>query len=345
MMNDAVNPNHIGDDSVASTRMTTQSTRPSPGLASKTAQRTSLGHRLQRALTGGPNRWLPGLHPAPGGAASLSPFFNRRLALPVLALLALLAASLLFMLPGGPLQAQDGSAIEYAENGTGPVATFTATDPENAGAVTWSLATGGDADDAEDFEIGKASGVLTFAEVPDYEMAADADTNNVYTVTVVATDADGMMSEEAVTVTVTNVEEAGTVTLSAVAPYPGVNLIATYSDLDGQIAGAEWQWSRSGSKSGSYVDIEDAEAVTYSPTSDDVGFYLRATVTYTDGHDEGKSAMATSAHTVQAINLPNATPEFADDDADTSGDQSDTTTRMVEENTACGYGRGTPGCS
>ena len=48
--------------------------------------------------------------------------------------------------------------------------------------------------------IDKASGVLTFAEAPDYEMAADGDTNNEYTVTVVATDADGMTTNEAVTV-------------------------------------------------------------------------------------------------------------------------------------------------
>ena len=88
MVNDSVNPNHIGDDSVAAMRMTRQSP---PSLVPKTAHRTPLGHRFQRALTGGPNGRLPGLHPAPGGAASLSPFFNRRLVLPILAILSLLA--------------------------------------------------------------------------------------------------------------------------------------------------------------------------------------------------------------------------------------------------------------
>ena len=254
--------------------------------------------------------------------------------------LALASASLVL---GGLAQAQDDGPIEYPENGTDAVATFTATDPELAGAIAWSLleADAGDfeAGDFEDFEIGESSGVLTFAEVPDYEMAADGDTNNVYTVTVVATDADGMATNEAVTVTVTNVEEAGTVTLSAVAPYPGVSLTTTHTDPDGQITGAEWQWSRSMSESGTYTDIEDAEEAAYPTTSGDVGFYLRATVTYNDGHDEGKSAMATSAHAVQSINLPNATPEFADDDPDTTGAQ---TTRMVEENTPAGMDVGLP---
>ena len=241
-------------------------------------------------------------------------------------------------MPGGPLQAQ-GAEIIFPENGEDAVATFTATDPENAGAIAWSL----DGDDAADFEIGETSGVLTFAEVPDYEDAADNDTNNVYAVTVVATDADGMTTDEAVTVTVTNVDEAGTVELSAVAPYPGVSLTTTHTDPDGQIAGAEWQWSRSRSKNSlNYADIENAEAAAYSPTSGDVGWYLRATVTYNDGEGEGKVAMATSVHTVQSTNVPNADPVFPDQDPDTAGDQSDTAARMVEENTAAGVDVGLP---
>ena len=77
----------------------------------------------------------------------------------------------------------------------------------------------------------------------------------------------------------------------------------------------------------------------YSPTSGDQGFYLRATVTYNDGEGEGKTAMATSVHTVQDPNVPNADPEFEDDDADTEGNQ---TTRMVEENTDAGEDVGLP---
>ena len=235
-------------------------------------------------------------------------------------------------------------SVNYPEDGKGNVATYTATDPELAGDITWSLLESDTGDfvagDYEDFAIDKASGVLTFAEVPDYEMAADGDTNNVYTVTVVATDADSIATNEAVTVTVTNVEEAGTVSLNKVAPYPAVELTATLADPDEGVVGSEWQWSRSRSKTSSnYADIEDAEAAIYSPTSGDVGFYLRATVTYNDGEGEGKSAMATSAHTVQAINEPNADPEFTDDDADTAGNQ---TTRMVEENTDAGEDVGLP---
>ena len=230
-----------------------------------------------------------------------------------------------------------GSAQEeYPENGTDPVAVFTATDPELAGAVTWSLATG---DDAEKFEIDKANGVLTFAEVARLRGWLPTATRTTSTlVTVVATDADGMTTDEMVTVTVTNVDEAGKVTLSALAPYPGVMLTATPSDLDSEeITLAEWQWSRSRSKTSSnYADIENAEEATYSPTSGDVGFYLRATVTYNDGEGEGKSAMGTSAHTVQAINQPNNPPVFPDQDPDGPGDQSE----ISDEDGGGEHGRG-----
>ena len=81
------------------------------------------------ALTKGPDRKFPGLHPPLGGATSPSLSTNRRFAFPILALLAVLAVGLLFLLPGGALHAQE-STIMYPENGTHPVATFTAVDPE-----------------------------------------------------------------------------------------------------------------------------------------------------------------------------------------------------------------------
>ena len=89
-----------------------------------------------------------------------------------IAILATLILGLWLLLPGGALRAQDG-AIEYAENGTGPVATYTAVDPEGV-AIKWSLS---GADEA-DFTI--AGGVLAFAKSPDFEDEKDADTDNIY---------------------------------------------------------------------------------------------------------------------------------------------------------------------
>ena len=79
-----------------------------------------------------------------------------------------------------------------------PVATYMATGP-NAASASWSL----EGDDADDFTI-SSGGVLTFRSSPDYEMPADADTDNVYMVTVKATSGSEMATQN-VTITVTDV--------------------------------------------------------------------------------------------------------------------------------------------
>ena len=252
----------------------------------------------------------------------------------------LLAVSILAMtMLRSAFAQEDSGAIEYAENGTDPVAVFTATDPENMGAVVWSL--GGD--DADDFKIDKSGGVLSFKKSPDYEMATGGGvggTANAYSVTVIATDADGIMSQKTVAIEVTNVDEAGKVSLDKVAPYPGEPLTALLSDPDSELisdSDQEWQWSRSRSKNGSYADIEGAKAAMYMPTSGgasgDVDYYLRASVSYKDGEGDGKSAMATSANRVQSKNVPNDTPAFLD---------LDPATRMVGENADAGANVGAP---
>ena len=340
MMNDSINPNHIGDDFAASTRMTAQSSPSS--LAPKTAHRTSLGHRFQRALTGGPNRRFPGLHSPPGGAASLPPFLNRRLALPIAAILALLAASLLFLLPGSPLQAQADGTIEYAENGTGPVATYTAVDPEGT-AVKWSLA----GFDAGDFSID--GGVLAFKKSPNYEKATgggseEANILNTYSVMVVATDATRKASMKEVTVNVTNVDEPGTVKLTTLAPRAGIELAASVTDPDSAphaVTGMTWQWAKSQNGTSGWGDIDKATLPTYTPADGDAGYYLRAMVTYKDRESvrDTKTAVGVSANAVKAARSDNDAPEFTDEDDSTVGNQA---TREVAENTAAGEAIGDP---
>ena len=62
--------------------------------------------------------------------------------------------------------------IDFAENRTGQVARYTATDPEGA-TVEWSLV----GTDHGDFEISD-SGELTFSQKPDYEDRLPAATTN-----------------------------------------------------------------------------------------------------------------------------------------------------------------------
>ena len=201
------------------------------------------------ALTKGPDRKFPGLHPPLGGATSPSLSTNRRFAFPILALLAALAVGLLFLLPGGPLQAQDANGpIEYAENGTGAVATYTAVDPEGK-SVTWSVLTnaddtqdidGDDTDDVDDldvansglFKIGASSGVLTFMDSPDYE-GPQGGTNNPNTYMLVVQVSDGAeMAWKKVEVEVTNEEEEATtgIEISSLQPEVATEIMVAYAD-------------------------------------------------------------------------------------------------------------------
>ena len=86
------------------------------------------------------------------------------------------------------------------EENTTTVATATVSDSSSA--VTFTL---GGADSAA-MTIGASSGVLAFAANPDFEAPADADADNVYNVSVTATDDAGSNSAD-VTVTVTDVVE------------------------------------------------------------------------------------------------------------------------------------------
>ena len=125
----------------------------------------------------------------------------------------------------GGLSIRGRSTVNYAENGMGSVATYTAAGPD-ADMATWSL--GGD--DAGAFSISSA-GMLMFSQSPDYEKPTDTGMDNTYMVTVMADDGTNMDSH-AVRVMVTNVDEPGEV----VTPEPGDTLLDRYDkNNDGQI--------------------------------------------------------------------------------------------------------------
>ena len=75
-------------------------------------------------------------------------------------------------------------AMEYSvnENNSG-VTTVEATDPDGD-AITYSLS----GSDANAFTVGATSGVLAFVNAPDYEEPTDAGADNVYEITVSASD-------------------------------------------------------------------------------------------------------------------------------------------------------------
>ncbi len=87
------------------------------------------------------------------------------------------------------------------ENSSGTVYTAAATDPEG-GAITYSLSGA----DAALFAIDANTGAVTFLATPDYENPADADGDNVYDITITASDGSHDVAQD-VTITVNPVEE------------------------------------------------------------------------------------------------------------------------------------------
>ncbi|MYA49220.1 MAG: cadherin repeat domain-containing protein [Chloroflexi bacterium] len=111
------------------------------------------------------------------------------------------------VITAGGLVVSGLTSVSYAEDRTDAVATYTARgeDPTNA---RWTLSGA----DAGDFTLSARTGastMLRFRSSPNYEAPADADTNNVYMVTVTANDGTNTAMRD-VTVTVTDVDEQGT---------------------------------------------------------------------------------------------------------------------------------------
>ena len=121
------------------------------------------------------------------------------------------------------------ATASFAENGTGTVYTAAGTDPDAGTSLAWSLS----GTDAALFNLNAATGVLTFKAAPDYEAPADAGGDNVYDVTITATDG-ALSASQALAISVSNIPE--TINLDAVALGTGGFKIigeATGDDLSG----------------------------------------------------------------------------------------------------------------
>ena len=147
------------------------------------------------------------------------------------------------------------------------VGRYTATDPEGA-TVTLSLSLGGD-----DFTLA-SNGVLTFKESPDFEE------QSTYTVAMMA-EAGLHTVPKVFVVNIQNVEEPGTITISAVQPQEGTQLTATLDD--DEPTSTTWQWYRTSSRGSTGTAITNATSNSYTPEADDVDRYLRVVASYNDG--------------------------------------------------------------
>ena len=180
------------------------------------------------------------------------------------------------------------------------VATVAAEEP-NGEAITYSL--GGT--DASSFNIkDTAVGELRANAPLDYE------TKSSYQVDVIATDPNSLSSKVTLTITVTNEDDAGAITLSSQAPVVGIDLTASITDPDGGVSSIGWTWSKSSDQT-TWTAIAGATSSTYRPVAADVGSYLRATAAYTDSQGSGKNAQQKTDAPVAAAQIGVSVSETA----------------------------------
>ena len=141
------------------------------------------------------------------------------------------------------------NAITVAENSTGNLARYGATDPDRGDTVTWGVS----GTDASAFRI-DSSGNLAFDGAPDYDSPADSGGDNVYNVKVDAKD-ESLTSSYDVAVTVTPVDEPPVVTgASTINNYDenGTGSVATYTASDPE-GDTDIDWSLGGSDRGDFT--------------------------------------------------------------------------------------------
>lgn len=100
-----------------------------------------------------------------------------------------------------------GSSFNLAEGSTA-VGSMTASDVDAGDSQTWSISGA----DAALFSIDSKTGALSFNAAPDFEAPADTGIDNVYDLNVTVTDSGGLKDSKGITVTVTDENEAPTIT-------------------------------------------------------------------------------------------------------------------------------------
>ena len=223
--------------------------------------------------------------------------------------------------------------VEEGPAGGAVGAPTTATDRDND-TLTYGIQPGGD---SARFAIDPSSGQVRLAGALDFETTPGplffyltlhdgkgVDSNNVE---VADSSIDATRSAD---VHVVDVEEDGVVTLSDEEPGVATALTVTLEDGDGGVSGPVWQWARSQNGRTGWTNISGATSSGYTTTQADPGFFLRATVTYTDRRGDGKSAEGITSQRVFGENQRPTFPPAEDGQ------------RAIPENTRAGVSIGAP---
>ncbi|HEU0099279.1 MAG TPA: cadherin domain-containing protein [Allosphingosinicella sp.] len=217
----------------------------------------------------------------------------------------------------------DTASVTAAEN-QNAVTTVTAVDPDASGTLVYSIVGGLD---ASRFAINATTGALTFVSAPNFEARLDFNNNNMYDVVVSVSD--GVNTDvQALLVTVTNVNEAPTISGSQTAYFHRENgtAVDTFTATDPD--GTALTWSIAGGADAARFAIDPVTGALRfvaapnfeAPTDAGADNFYNVTIAASDG-----SLTATRALTIEIANL-NEGPVIV------SGGGGDTAAYSVQEN-------------
>ena len=166
-----------------------------------------------------------------------------------------------------------------------------------------------------------------------------------YSLTVTVSDADDS-SETTVpmSITVLNVDEPGTVTLSQATPGVGSKLLATVDDPDGWVVLFGIQWSWADTVDGPFTDLDfkyisSPRKASYTPETADEGKFLKVTLFYIDRQCRVVNSYNNQCRRMAAKTADNAVATAGTNNAPVFS--SSNVSRSIAENTAAGQNVGT----
>ena len=190
--------------------------------------------------------------------------------------------------------ATSASTPENTESTT-TIYTASATDPEND-TLTYALS----GTDADDFNIDPNSGAISFANTPDHETPTDADTNNVYQVTLEVSDGNANSASQELTISVTNVNEIPLITSSANASVPENTTTTIYTASATDPEDDTLTYALSGTDTDDFIIDPSSGAISFVdtpnyeiPTDDNSNNVYQVTLEVSDDNDNNTSLVLT----------------------------------------------------
>ena len=184
---------------------------------------------------------------------------------------------------GNPIPATDpdGDAITYSLSGTGADNFLT----DNNGEITTSH-----------------TAQLDYETTSSYTITVEIRDNRKELVT--DTDARAVDNTKQATISITNVQEPGSITFNTNHPQAGSRLIATLTDPDGNIQNRTWAWYIYDNTQNQWTTIPNQTNSSYTPTVSNTDQYLAASVTYDDGAGTQQYLFAAPVHPVLSATAP-----------------------------------------